>query len=429
MSVSAATTQLMSDLAAALTETDWQLCRRAAQSARGTAFSAFQELRAGNLQRRRRLDRAAEAARLGAIVEAATGSGPSDDSEAFLERLTAGLQDGAPAAYETGVISLYSRAMQAAAQAAFNTAYLAALDSEQPVVSRFVLQMQLDALAEDLDAGLRSLFAASVERREALILSQQALSFAAEIELLLEPLCANAARLERSIEQLFADGRGTEAETSGRLATDHTAVIRTAIALHAACLRFSLDLASPAPDNDGKALVAAAPDMTFDGELPDGLNAELHRIGEIEDGRLIEVRGSVVSREAFRDGDGKLVTRAVIRDPSSDAEITLAGVFAHWAHSGMTPGAFVHATGSWRTSSVLNSDDPALEVTQLPLADMADSTWRHAMLWLGSRWFPRWRNELQIDWSMSPHLAGNGDTPPRQGAVELIFLSIVRPSP
>ncbi|MEM6311505.1 MAG: hypothetical protein AAF754_15800 [Pseudomonadota bacterium] len=422
-------TQLLSDFGTILPEADWDMCERSAQRARATGHSALQTMRADAMHRSRRTAALEEAARTLAFVNEATGNAtatvPTETANAIAQTLASAsaLKD------EHAAVALQSRALQAAVHCQFNRRYAGAEQNDEPIIRRNVLRFELNRDRKEIDAILRDRFSNAVNGQPSVQAGLAALTSAAQIELLVPDLSRRAALVLRDAERLLAEGRGSEAEIAGRLATDYSATIREAVTIHAAMLSVSIEAFNPINERPAQELLKSAVGQSFDAKLPNGTDTELHHITGTDDGALIELRGFCVSTESFRDGDGKLISRAILEDPSSGARVQVMGVFANWAHSGLARGAAVNATGTWRNASGLNSGSPALEVTQLPLTTLAASAWRFAVLELGGKWFPRWRNNLQIDWSISPHLIESDSHPLRQGAVELVFLSILRSSP
>lgn len=415
--------RMLAELGTALTGPDWELLARISEEASGVGYATLKTLRARATQQLGHRTGLVEAARALAVVSAATGNGPAQPPAATVARWSR--QRTALTAVETPAVALQSRALQARLHSVFNQSYLADTGSTEPLVRRAVLRARLDGEQREWLALLRGVFAKCALEAPPADIAAAAAAAAAAIELLVPRLARDAALTARDAERLLAAGRGTEAEATGRLAVALAATLREAVTVHAAFLALSLDVLVPSGRNAGSSLVEAVPEMAFDVELPNGTDVELHRLQEVEDGKLVEFRAFVTEVRAFRDADGKLVSRATLRDPSSTAEATIVGVFAHWAHAGMTRGAAVRVTGTWRVASGLNAGDPALEVTQLPLAAIAERAWRPALLRLGATWFPRWRNELQIDWSLAPHLPPDDPAPARQGAVELVYLPIL----
>lgn len=429
MTISQDITQLLIDFGTFLPEADWDMCERSAQRARGTGHSALQAMRADAIHRSRRVAALEEAALTLAFVNAATGNATATAPTETAESIAQSLASASAQKDEHAAVALQSRALQAAVHCHFNRSYAGAEPNDEPIIRRNVLRFELNRDREEIDAILRDQFSDTVNGQPSAQAGLAALTSAAQIELLVPDLSRRAALVLRDAERLLADGRGSEAEITGRLATDYSATLREAVAIHAAMLSVSVEAFNPDNGRPAQQLLQSAAGLSFDTELPNGTDTELHHVAGTDDGRLIEVRGFCVSTESFRDGDGKLVSRAILEDPSSGARVEVMGVFANWAHSGLARGAAVNATGTWRAASGLNSGNPALEVTQLPLSTFAASAWRFTVLELGGKWFPRWRNDLQIDWSYSPHLVENDAHPPRQGAVELVFLPILRNSP
>jgi hypothetical protein len=132
-----------------------------------------------------------------------------------------------------------------------------------------------------------------------------------------------------------------------------------------------------------------------------------------------------------RAGDGKLVGSIVLHDPSSDATAEATGVFVDFANAGVTTGAYVQLSGTWKRTSALADSRPAIEIDRLSLSALSDSSWRILLLTAAARWFHPWRNALNVSWTMGPHkvvIAGDeiDSAATELGAGEVMFPPFIR---
>lgn len=226
-------------------------------------------------------------------------------------------------------------------------------------------------------------------------------------------------------------GKDGDAEALGREAAKMGARTREALASHCAASRIGVELSLMPVADDVANVIARASESPFTKQLPNGRDVELAHLIETPDKSFVEVSGFVESIEAFRDPDGKLVSRAGIVDPSSGATGSVAAVFTHLAHAGVTPGAYVRASGTFRVASQLADNEPCIEIDRLSLASIAAEDWRIALLGCAARWFQPWRGGTNAYWSFGPsQLAfadGDVDEANSQfGAGELIYTPFVR---
>lgn len=182
----------------------------------------------------------------------------------------------------------------------------------------------------------------------------------------------------------------------------------------------------PGSDADARSIIEAASVLGFTASVPDGRNAELSELPERPEGEFVEVVGVVQTLHARRDPDGKLVSTAVLEDPSSGATAEVAVVFVALTHVGVTAGATCRVHGTWRSSSVLAQGRPAVEVRRLSRNSLKASSWWHAMSLLAEPFFPRWRNFAQMEWSWGPHTGELQADADDLGAAEVVFLPAFR---
>ena len=178
------------------------------------------------------------------------------------------------------------------------------------------------------------------------------------------------------------------------------------------------------PDEEVDALLAGVGDRAFDVELPRGTVLELHHLDEVADGAFIEVGGYVEAIQFGHTGD-KLISRAKLKDPSSGAATTIATVFSHLRHLGVTGGCYIRASGIFRKASKLAAGSAAIEIDRLPLNEISKSSWRIAFLNLSRPWFEVWRNGQNMAWSWGVHRVGSSGLG-LEGAAEPVFTRFLR---
>lgn len=275
----------------------------------------------------------------------------------------------------------------------------------------------------DLIAALRTLFANLAGTTAS---AGHPLSLALELEGRLGPFIQVVSRLDATARNLRDQGSGTRSERLGRLGARAGGLVREALSAHAAALRIALELRVRDSDAQARRVIEAASELGFDAALPDGRNAELSKLPERPDGEFVEVTGVVQALHTRRDPDGKLVSTAVLEDPSSGAIAELAVVFVALNHVGVTVGATCRVHGTWRPSSVLAEGRPAVEAHRLSKTTLEGSSWRHAMVLLSEPFFPRWRNFSQMDWSWGLHTGEIQADTADLGAAEVVFLPAFR---
>ena len=219
-------------------------------------------------------------------------------------------------------------------------------------------------------------------------------------------------------------GKGDASEKVGAKAAAAGALAREAIGSLASAGRIAMRLAVGHPDEEVDGLLTRGSDRAFDVELPRGAVTQLHHLGEVADGALVEVGGYVQAIEFGHTGD-KLISRARLKDPSSGAATTIAAVFSHLRHMGVTGGCYIRASGVFRKASELAAGDAAVEVDRLPLTELGKSSWRVAFLNLSRPWFEVWRNGQNMAWSWAVHRVG-GASLGLEGAAEPVFTPFLR---
>jgi hypothetical protein len=286
------------------------------------------------------------------------------------------------------------------------------------------LKASIDDFRQKLHDRQRALFesASTLERLE------RAHALVEQMDAALPGLSEAQAMLYLSGFALRKLGKGGVSEQVGSRAASAAALVREAIASVAAAERIALGIELGYPDQEVDSLIATAGSRPFDGSFPRGKVLPLNHLSEAADGTHVELAAYVQGIESGRSGD-KLVSRAHLKDPSSGARATVAAIFVHFRHLGLTGGCFLRASGVLRHSSQLAGGDVAVEVDRLSLKEIAASSWRIGLLALSHPWFEVWRNAQNITCSWGAHRPGsNGDgvVPGLEGAAEPVFTPFLR---
>jgi hypothetical protein len=232
------------------------------------------------------------------------------------------------------------------------------------------------------------------------------------------------ARCHTTAASLVSSGKGTAAERMGEVARFGGELVRELGATYAAALRIASEAAIGVWSKEVDMLVAQAATLSLDASLPDGRNVEIAKLATVPDGTSVDVSGFVSKTTARRPEPQKLIGHLELVDPSSQETAEVVGLFVHPAHAGIATAAFVRATGTYRHASTLNGGKPTVELTAIPLNELANRSWRIGFLSLARQWISRWPNRLAISWSIGPHTAG--DAAHQQGAGDLIYPPLVR---
>ncbi|MEM9313444.1 MAG: hypothetical protein AAGA95_02360 [Pseudomonadota bacterium] len=323
-------------------------------------------------------------------------------------------------------IAAVSRGVLGRLHAEFNAQQEAELlPSELDVLGRHpeLFESVITRFDRNLTNALRSLFANLVGASAS---PAQALAVAFELEGQLGPFVQMMSRLDATTKNLRVQGSGTRSERLGLLGVRAGGLTRAALSAHAASLRVALELRVPGSDAEARTVIESASELGFYSAIPDGRNAELSELPGRPDGEFVEVVGVVQDLHVRRDSDGKLISTAVIVDPSSNTTAELAVVFVALRHVGVTAGATCRAHGIWKPSSNLADGRPAVEVSRLSKNSLRETSWLHALSLLSESFFPRWRNFAQMDWSWGPHTGELQSEAGDLGAAEVVFLPAFR---
>jgi hypothetical protein len=120
------------------------------------------------------------------------------------------------------------------------------------------------------------------------------------------------------------------------------------------------------------------------------------------------------------------MTRIELLDPSSEARAQAVALFVDLSHIGVTLDGFRRLHGTWRKQSKFLDNHPGVEVDRLSLASLKAQSWWVAFLQLADLWFPYWRNNTNMHWSLGPHQGFKKADTGRQGAAEIIFLPMIQ---
>lgn len=229
---------------------------------------------------------------------------------------------------------------------------------------------------------------------------------------------------------LRSAGSGQRAEKLGRRAAEAGRMIREAVASYGASSLLSIWMRAPSIPDEIRELLSDAGDLAFDSAIPNGKDTELSQLSNSLPGKLVEVSGFVESISAMREPSGKLISRATLVDPSSGAKGDIVAVFVHMAHSGVTEGSYVRASGVFDTTPP-GGGAPALHIDSIPIAKIAEKSFRMRFYRLCRPYFKVWPNRANLYWSPGPHslvddVDGVKESSSSFGAGELLFQPFIR---
>jgi hypothetical protein len=326
---------------------------------------------------------------------------------------------------ETPLVGL-SRGLLGVVHSEFNRAFQA-LDSRGPEVpgGGSDLLAPFEAGLEEFAGKLREGQLTLKDTLRDLKSASDAIPAACTLAGLVEDHQPRLARLQAraffAARNLIDQGTGAAAERLGDVAARAGFLSREALSTHVACYRTVLELLGPDPGQDVRELQQRAGQIEFDANLPNGLDVDLSKLDQVQDGTFVEVRGFVTHQEVVRN-----ISRVEVTDPSSGASARAAVVFTQLAHAGLTKGAFCRINGTLRKATNLLDGDPGIEIDKLPLVKLGAKSWRIALLRLSQPWFQVWRNGVNMIWALGPHHRTREDPESFVGAGELIFPPFMR---
>ncbi len=258
--------------------------------------------------------------------------------------------------------------------------------------------------------------------------SLQVLACFVESEL---PMMARHAAVARmAYNALRSAGAGQRAEKLGRRAAEAGRMVREAVASYGSSSLLSIWMRAPSIPDEIRELLSDAGDLAFDSAIPNGKDIELSQLSNSLPGTLVEVSGFVESISAMREPSGKLISRATLVDPSSGAKGDIVAVFVHMAHSGITKGSYVRASGVFDFTPP-GGGAPALHIDSIPIAKIAEKSFRMRFYRLCRPYFQVWPNRANLFWSPGPHnlvddIDGINESSSSFGAGELLFQPFIR---
>jgi hypothetical protein len=297
-----------------------------------------------------------------------------------------------------------------------------------PLFNQAIFEQHQQRIADfkaDMRDAQRSLFQAASKEQ----LLEKADALCVQLDQNLAELAQTQALLYVAGYALRKLGKGGFSEIVGASAASAGILAREAISSFAAAQRITNRLVVDYPDEEVDELLDSSAEKSFDaGNIPDGKNTPLHHLSDTDDGAFVEVGGYVQAIEFGRiEGGTKLISLARLKDPSSGASATIAALFIHYRHIGLTTGCYVVANGLFHQSSALAGDTPAVEVDRLSLKTLAESNWRIAFLERSTPWFQVWRNGYNMRWSWGVHRpTGDFDGLGPEGAAEPVFVPFLR---
>ncbi|MBV6457932.1 MAG: hypothetical protein HONBIEJF_01052 [Fimbriimonadaceae bacterium] len=216
-------------------------------------------------------------------------------------------------------------------------------------------------------------------------------------------------------------------EKFGRVGLRAGVLTREALASHVAAYRLQIEIIRSSQSNALAHLWTESHKVPFDGSPPNGKNISLANLANSDEGQLVEVEGFVDVLRVGRTADGKLVSALQLIAPSGRANASSAAVYVHLLHRGITRRSYCKVTGTYRRKSKLLSGTGVIEVANLQLAELGQSSWRYAFLKAADEWFQFRPNGLHMEWSLGPQ---RGPRAPEDtahgGAGELIYPPFVQ---
>ncbi len=165
--------------------------------------------------------------------------------------------------------------------------------------------------------------------------------------------------------------------------------------------------------------------IAFDRDnLPDGTNLDVKGASEQPLGRVIETKGFVKQINTFRNSAGELISRFLLSDPSSLAEIWVQGKYVHFEHIGIASGTYVTLSGELKDGVIDGENAKYLQVGKFSMNELKDNNWKLRLLDIARPYFDSYRGNLLISWSLSPHRR-YGDSVSKLGASEMLFRPLV----
>jgi hypothetical protein len=255
--------------------------------------------------------------------------------------------------------------------------------------------------------------------------NETAFATAGWVESALLGLVAQQADAHKVLRHRIEAGQGAAAESVGKLLARAGLLTRQSIATQAASYRLALECIRTTPREEAEKVVSDAVELAFKEDIPHGRDTELSKLEETASGQFVEIWGIVKESTVLKLGGNLLVTRVMLQATRNDAAATAVVRFAHLPHAGLTPGAFVRLSGAYQRNSALNGDNPAVEIQQLPLAELAESSWIMAFYRLAGPWIRPWRTGANMMWSLGEH-TGVEEPDDLMGAGELWFTRPVK---
>ena len=250
------------------------------------------------------------------------------------------------------------------------------------------------------DEGVRALYLAAVMQDDS------ALRKAAE---------ALALRSEASLEWLGATIAAASQSLYNEESKADTIALRKQVLLAGSTSRKLIALAVAARRlavaDDPLGVLPSARTTPLECAVPHGKDVSISDIGEQEENAFVEIEGQVEPLTAMRSSDGKLVSKALLRNASGSANVWVVAIYTHLAHVGVQEGATLHVSGQVKHESPFATGASIL-IDTLPMAELSEASFLQALYQASSPWFQIHPNGLNASWTLG---AGT------QGAGELIF--------
>lgn len=288
------------------------------------------------------------------------------------------------------------------------------------------LANSIQAYRTALQEKIQAVYVAVFAKKDSKAAAEQLILFVKEEG---PQLARTLATIRKFALLLKEGGKGTASEKIGHWSTLGGDAYRASLAALGAAYYLSLQLRAVEPAPKVAQLLKNTPFLAFDKPLPDGKNIEIAKVNQADEGALVETAGFVSNIVVGRDQDDKLITQLTLHDPSSDSEVTVAGVFVHFRHLGLLEDSYCRVTGLWKNASSINKGMPAIELDKLSVVSMSKESWKVAFLNLSDKFYARWPGNYHIQYGLAPHISAipDGETEsPILGAGELIFKPFIK---
>lgn len=217
----------------------------------------------------------------------------------------------------------------------------------------------------------------------------------------LAPSVRLQASLRKSIDSPTKDAAlkpaGKALADAGNLTRD---IITSIVSSH--CVAYEVN--KPILTDHGKLVITKASTKEFDKPLDDGKVTSFAALPQTPNGKLVQIEGFVTNITIYRSEGYKLVSKIELSNASNKQEkVTAVALFVNAIHIGISAGSYCVVHGWNKKSSVLNKNQPAVEVDKLAISELSKTSWKIAFLDAADIYIERYRSGLFMEWSLSPY--------------------------